>query len=77
MSYTLQPKPQNFSLKNIFFPEKNSFLKKFLIFREMELSGPKIKKVLMFSQKNVFHTFREMELSSPKIKKLLEGAFGA
>ena len=42
----------------------------------MELSGPKIKKV-MFSQKNVFYIFREMELSSPKIKKLLEGASGA
>ena len=43
----------------------------------MDFSGPSIKKVLMFSQKNVFHIFWEMELSSPKIKKLLEGAFGA
>ena len=43
----------------------------------MELSGPKIKKVLKFSQKNVFYIFWEMELSSPKIKKLLEGASGA
>ena len=43
----------------------------------MEPSGPNIKKVLMFSQKNVFYIFREMELSSPEIKKLLEGASGA
>ena len=43
----------------------------------MDFSGPNIKKVLMFSQKDVFHIFWEMELSRPKIKKLLEGAFGA
>ena len=41
-------------LEKYIFSRKKPFLKKFLIFGEMELSGPKIKKVLMFSQKNVF-----------------------
>ena len=39
------------------------FLKKFfLIFQKMELSGTKIKKVLIFSQKEAFLIFWEMEL---------------
>ena len=38
------------------------FLKKFfLIFQKMELSGTKIKKVLIFSQKKAFLIFWEME----------------
>ena len=41
----------------------------------MELSGSKIKKVLMFSLKKCFLTVWETELSGPKIKKLQEGTF--
>ena len=37
----------------------------------MELSGPKIKTVLIFSEKQIFLIFQEMDLSSPKLKKLL------
>ena len=36
----------------------------------MELSSPKIKNFLIFSQKKFFMYFWEMELSSPKLKKL-------
>ena len=38
----------------------------------MELSGPKIKAFLIFSQKQTFLIFHEMDLSSPKLKKLLD-----
>ena len=44
----------------------------------MELSCPKIKNFLVFSQKKVFLIFREIELSSSKFEKLLifqEGTF--
>ena len=37
----------------------------------MELSSPKLKKLLYFSKKKFFLVSREMELSSPKLKKLL------
>ena len=37
----------------------------------MELSGPKIKTVLIFSLKQTFLIFDQMDLSSPKLKKLL------
>ena len=44
-----------FQLKN----KKNPLLKKFLIFREMELSNSKIKKIVIFSQKKAFLTFSQ------------------
>ena len=37
----------------------------------MELSSPKIKNFLMFSQKIVFLIFQEMKRYNPKLKKLL------
>ena len=40
----------------------SSKIKKFFIFQEMELSGPNIKKFLIFSQKKAFPIFRKMEL---------------
>ena len=43
----------------------------------MELSGPKIKKALVFSQKKLFLLFQELELYSPMIKKFPEGTFRA
>ena len=36
----------------------------------MELSGPKIKKILIFYQKKFLFIFQEMELSGPKIERL-------
>ena len=44
----------------------------------MELSGPKIKKFIIFFLKKAFLYFEEMELYRPKLKKLLilqEGTF--
>ena len=34
-----------------------------------------MKKVLIFSQKNLFFIFQETEICSPKIKKIQEGTF--
>ena len=53
---------------------KNSSLKKFLIFREMELSCPNIKKFYTFWDMETlkrFLIFRKMKLSSSNIKKIL------
>ena len=41
----------------------SSKIKKFVIFREIELFGSDIKKVIIFSQKQAFLIFREMKLS--------------
>ena len=41
----------------------------------MELSGPKSKNFLIFSQEKVFLIFQEVELSSPKNKKFQEDTF--
>ena len=54
-----------------FSKEKNSFILR------MKFSDPKIKKALIFSQKNVFHIFWKNELSCPKIKKSQKRAFRA
>ena len=53
---------------------KNSSLKKFLIFQEMELSCPNIKKFYTFWDTETlkrFLIFRKMKLSSSNIKKIL------
>ena len=53
---------------------KNSSLKKFLIFREMELSCPNIKKFYTFWDMETlkrFLIFQKMKLSSSNIKKIL------
>ena len=69
------PKIKNF----LIFSQK----KVFLIFREMKLSSPKLKKLLIFQKRTFrpqkikkntlkkFLIFQEIELSSPKLKKLL------
>ena len=51
--------------------------KVFLIFREMELYDPKIKKVFKFYQKKVFLIFQETKLSSLKFQKFWEKTFRA
>ena len=66
--------------------QKKSTLKRFLLFQEIELFSPKLKKVLYFFQNKLFLYFRrldkpkkqeififqEMEVSSPNIKKVLK-----
>ena len=54
----------------LYFFQKKTALKKFLIFREMELSSPKlIKSPIFFSKKNVLY-FR-MKLAKPEKPKFL------
>ena len=45
--------------------------KNLLMFQEMELSNPKIKKVLIFSKKKAFLIFRETELLK-NVRKTVE-----
>ena len=86
---TFQPQPQHFSLKknSLYFFLKKTCSKNlsyilwkknvFLIIREMELFGPKIKNFLIFFQKNCFLIFLEIVLSSREIKKFQEGTIWA
>ena len=60
------------SKKKKIHSKKSSYIllkKYFLIFCKIELSSPKIKYFLIFSQKKVSLILREIELSSPKIKE--------
>ena len=60
----------SWSLKLIMMNGINHFTCNHIMFQKVELSSPKIEKILIFSQKKVFLISREMEFSRLELKKL-------
>ena len=60
--------------KKIYIYSKKKKKKVFLIFQEIELSSPKLKNFLIFSQKKLFLYFVKWNFLAPSLKTYLSGS---